>query len=421
MKKPSNLVKCDIAIIGAGAAGIAAAVAAAESGLQVILVEKYGFTGGIASAAMVGTLCGLFYRNSTPARYAVQGFARDFAEGIMTKNNRYPETFAEGLVFLPYQIHTFHQQAIEKLEQAGVRLLLHSQVFQVFVEAEKVTDIRINAAEGIFSLHPQAIVDCSGNAQISRLAGLEMIEQRQYQSSAFVFQVDGLPKMEPRLLALNMIRWIKRGIDEGELDRDCERLSIIPGTVNQGRGLFKLGLPEILGDDSRNLTDYELLARSRSTKIVKYLRCVEKSLEDLNISMMATEVGIRSDSRSQGIDVLEESHILACAKPDDGVAIGAWPIEYWGNNRKPEMTYFGADDFYLIPAGTLVSKHLDNLFFAGKAMSATERAIASARVIGTCLGTGYAAGMLAVESVKEGEWQSAIKKIRQKQVVAEEA
>jgi len=70
------------------------------------------------------------------------------------------------------------------------------------------------------------------------------------------------------------------------------------------------------------------------------------------------------------------------------------------------------DDGYWISAGMLVSRHLDNLFFAGRGLSATEAAMASARVIGTCLGTGYAAGSLAAEFSDTGAWWPAINKIR---------
>jgi len=414
-----NLVKCDIAVIGAGAAGIAAAVAAAESGLNVILVEKNNFTGGIASSAMVGTICGLYYRSIGQPRYAVQGFARHFADGIMKKSNIQPIKYAEGLAFLPYHIQAFHQQAVEQLELARLQLFLQAQVFKVTVNAEIIIELTVHMMDKIVSIQPQAVIDCTGSAHISRLAGLEIIEQDQGQSSAFTFQVKGLPDMDPRLLALNMIRGVKRGIDSGKLEQDCERLSIIPGTVKQGGGLLKLGLSEAFNGEDLDIAGYEIMARARSTKIVKYLNKSDELFKNLTITMMATELGIRSGARPQGIDMLKEDHILACAKPSDGVAIGSWPIEYWGKQRKPEMTYFDLDDYYLIPAGTLVSKHLRNLFFAGKGISSTERAIASARVIGTCFGTGYASGMLAAESVQEESWQSAIGKIRNKQLFTE--
>lgn len=414
-------MKCDIAVIGAGASGIAAAVAAAESGLKVVLVERYGFTGGLATAAMVGTICGLYYRtdinkHTYAPNFAVQGFARDFAEAVMADSNTRPEMFAEGLHFLPYHLNSFHQIAVQNLKHAKVQLLLHMSVTGVKNTDGQINQLVIQASDRIFNLYPTAVIDCSGHAHISMLAGLHMIKQQHYQSGAFVFQVSGLPKLPSRTLALNLIRWIKAGINSGDLDPHSERLSIIPGSVNQESGLLKLSLPELYNTGLTQSTEYELQARTRSVQIIDYLNRSEPLLKDLKITLMATQVGIRTGPRHEGLKLLKEEDVMTCTKPDDGVAIGAWPIEYWGKHRKPEMSYFKAEDFFLIPAGALVSKHLDNLFFAGRSLSATERAISSARVIGTCLSSGYAAGMLAAESVRKGSWQTAIDKIRAKQV-----
>jgi hypothetical protein len=239
-----------------------------------------------------------------------------------------------------------------------------------------------------------------------------------YQAGAFVFQVKGLLTMEPKILGLNLIRWISRGIQSGELETECRYLSIIPGSVTNGIGLFKLGLPTPYNDTADCLTQYELDARARSVKIIKYLQQSEKLLADLAILTMATQVGIRTSARSKGIEILDKNQVMNCTKPENGIAIGAWPIEYWGDKNKPEMHYFPAENCYWISAGTLVSDTLDNLFFAGRTLSATEQAIASARVIGTCLNTGYAAGMLAAEWVFYGNWQTAIEKIQYKQIIA---
>ncbi len=414
-------MKCDVAVIGAGAAGISAAIAAAESGASVVLVERYGFVGGLATSAMVGTICGLFYRNPSGPHYAVRGFAREFAERLQKRSCTSPVMFSEGLHFLPYQPSAFHQQAILQLQQSGVSVMLHSHVCAVDVCFGKINALHIQAAGSMVTLSAESVVDCTGNAQLSMLANVARIEQAHYQSGAFVFQVVGLPEMEPRALALNLIRWIKRGIQSGDLEPQCERLSIIPGTVKNGMGLLKLGMSEPFDGTQACLTQYEMDARSRSVEIIDYLRANERELKGLMISAMATEVGVRTMSRSQGIQTLEEADILACAKPSDGVAIGAWPIELWGTAKKPEMTYFAEDDCYWISANTLVSKYLGNLFFAGRAISATERAIASARVIGTCFSTGYAVGMLAAEYASNGVWQKAIAKIQVKQVFNEES
>lgn len=416
--KAVEAMHCDVAVVGAGAAGIAAAVAAAKAGAEVIIVERQGFTGGLATTAMVGTICGLYYRSPAGARYAVQGFAREFAESVQAKSQTQITQFAEGLLFLPYRPEVFHQEAMRQLQRAGVHVLLQGRIIGVQTNARRIHELRIQATTQVSNIYPAAVVDCSGNAQVSMLADLPRIEQAYYQAGAFVFQVSGLPQITPELLALALIRWIKRGVQTGGLDPHCERLSIIPGSVAHGVALLKLGMPVPFDGSSACLAQYELDARARSVGIVDYLNRNEPSLANLSISAMATEVGIRTSERSEGIDVLDEAHVLACAKPDDGVAIGVWPMEYWGAQRKPQMRYFAMDDGYWVTAGMLVSRHLDNLFFAGRGLSATEPAIASARVIGTCLGTGYAAGCLAAEFSDTDVWQSAIKKIRRLQITA---
>ncbi len=410
-----------VLVIGAGAAGIAAAIAVAESGANVILIERYGFVGGLASSAMVGTICGLYYRHSDTATYAVQGFARQFAKNLQEKMQIQPTNFAEGLFFLPYQVSAFQQQAIQMLQQAGVKLILHSTVIDVALSNNQIDKLTLQSIDKTMELSPSAVIDCSGNAHISKLAGIERITESHYQAGAFVFQVKGLPKMELRMLGLNLIRWLNRGIQKGDLTPECGYLSIVPGSIDNGIGLFKLGLLAPFSDDADFLTKYELEARTRSISIVKYLKKSEKLLSELAILNMAPQVGIRTSARSVGVELLDEKQVLSCAKPNNGVAIGAWPIEYWGKQGKPDMRYFPANDCYWIPAGTLVSKSLTNLFFAGRIISATEQAIASARVIGTCLNTGYAAGMLASEFVQSGYWQTAIDKIQTKQIFSAKA
>ncbi len=410
-------MNCDVLVVGAGAAGIAAAVAAAEANLKVVLLERDGFTGGLATAAMVGTICGLYYRGPRRPRFAVRGFARMFAEALAERSGIAPYTLAdEGLHFLPYQPEVFHQLAVSRLKQAGVQLILHMFVSDVKLGEAGIDQVVVNAADQKMTLRAKALVDCSGNAQLSMLAGLELLQQTGYQAGAFVFQVAGLPSLDSKLLALNLIRCIKQGMHDGALPADCERLSIVPGTVYNGTALFKLGLPLPVTTGFLIATELELLARSHSVQIIDYLRCSHDLFRSLTITAMALQVGLRTGPRPVGIEVLEERHVLACNKPDDGVAVGAWPIEQWGAQRKPQMTYFKENDHYLIPSGSLVSRDANNLFFAGRAFSASERAIASARVIGTCLNTGYAAGMLAAAFVAQGDWRAGVDRVRCKQV-----
>jgi hypothetical protein len=410
------VVNADVVVIGGGVAGIAASVSSAESGLKVILIERDGFLGGLATAAMVGTICGLYYRGGKYPKFAVHGFAKSFAEGVARRSDTQAQCFAEGLHFLPYEPLAFEEEASERLHQAGVVVYLNTVLDDIKIENTNIQEIVAINQDGEINMQTKAIVDCTGDALVSKLAGLELIEEQTYLSGAFVFRVAGFPAMKPYTLGLNLLRWIKKGIHVQALHPDCDRLSIVPGTLKQGTAFMKLGIPFVSDINTKTESEYDQLARSRAVKIIQFLIEIDESLKSLCITSMAAQVGIRSGRRPVGQIILNENDVLECKKPLDGVAIGAWPVEYWGKERLPEMKYFDANDHYQIPAGALVSSGLENLFFAGRGLSATEYAIASARVIGTCLGTGYAAGMLAASQVKQGAWKNAIGEIRKKQI-----
>jgi len=97
--------------------------------------------------------------------------------------------------------------------------------------------------------------------------------------------------------------------------------------------------------------------------------------------------------------ILTEEDVVGCRKFEHAIANCSWPMEEWSNETKVAMTYLPDGDYYQIPKEVLSSAHLSNLYFGGKNISATDKAIASARVMGICFQTGYAAGILASKHV----------------------
>ena len=98
--------------------------------------------------------------------------------------------------------------------------------------------------------------------------------------------------------------------------------------------------------------------------------------------------------------VLTGADVLAARKFPDAVARGAWPIEQWDASGVVRYRYLPAGTHYEIPARSLRAAGVENLFMAGKTLSADVDAIASARVMGGCLATGAAAGQLAADDLK---------------------
>ena len=76
------------------------------------------------------------------------------------------------------------------------------------------------------------------------------------------------------------------------------------------------------------------------------------------------------------------------------------------------MTFFAEGDYYDIPLDCLRSAQLENVFAAGRCFSATSKAMTSARVIGTALGTGWAAGTVAAFQAKGRPLEEAVTTIR---------
>ena len=74
----------DVCVVGGGAAGVAAAIAAARLNLDVLLLERYGFCGGATVAGMSGTICGLYSSGDDPEQI-VFGFAGEFSDALRSR------------------------------------------------------------------------------------------------------------------------------------------------------------------------------------------------------------------------------------------------------------------------------------------------------------------------------------------------
>ena len=392
----STLIHPDVLIIGGGSAGIAAAAGAAETGARVVLLEKNTILGGKATAAYVGTVCGLYYRNDDPVvRYAVDGFPRIFAEKLAILSNSSPFFYNNGLRFLPYDHYAFIQLCDEVVQQSKVTLYLDAHLMQVEREDHCIRKVGAMIHNRAVTFHPGVVIDTSGECIVARLAGIDTVENQTYQATAQTFIMTDIATDDEQKLRLSLLRSIRKGIDSGLYSQHSEMLSVIPGSLKLNRAVFKLGLSSEIGNDPFEITRLQLSARYAVAEIVHYLQTHNPLFKNAALSMIAPEVGIRTGPRNVGKTILTKEDVINCRKVEDAVARGTWPIEFWIPGKKPHLEYFSFNDHYDVPGRALQSAASKNLLFAGRNISATEEALASARVIGTCLMTGYAAGHLA--------------------------
>lgn len=413
----ANIQHTDVLILGGGSAGIAAAVAASQKGLTVMVIERNHFLGGKATAAEVGTVCGLYhFSRQDEAEYAVSGFTKEFAETLRVRSGTHPLHNQQGLHYLPYRIDVFKELCLELLERYSVAIHFNAVLKNVETENDKIISASIITAGKPLTVFPKSLIDCSGDSVISSAAQLPVIKADNYQAAAQLFTMQGVVEDNEARLGLIMMKALKAAIDDDILPDFYDRVYIVQGSLRSNQVSLKVGIPLPVTYAPGNLQELKTVADSFVENLALFLVNNVTAFKHAFIQHIAPEVGVRTGLRSVGKYVLTEEDVLQCRKFDDAVANATWPIEEWIQHRRVSMSYFTEHDFYQVPASCLQSAAISNLFFAGRNISATEKAIASARVMGICLQTGYAAGCLAAASVKGFSQNDTVKQVQKGQL-----
>lgn len=407
----------DIAIIGAGSAGIAATIGAARAGATVILVEKSDRLGGNATNAMVGTICGLARcgRNATPTPHIeIPGFAGDFARHVAAESSTTLTSNNQGLVYLPYRVDAF-----ESVAEASVRD--HSAIS--IATRTSLKSIERTTGDNTFrlsligqrahSVTAQALIDTTGASEALQLLGLETRAPQPPQAAALVFELSNCPTMSEASLGMLIRKNLREGSLAGHLSERHTFVSLVPGSLRNGTVLCKLGTPPPSPDSPRE--DLRGAALRDIGSIAGFLTA-SPDFRGVQLTHTADHLGERSGNRGVGLEALSEGAILQGLPHSKGIALGLWPAEIWNTPIRPEMTFLGGSGWYEIPLGALCARNAPGVYFAGRALSATDLAIASARVIGTCLATGFAAGQLAARTLRGESEDSIVRTLRAEQV-----
>ena len=413
----STTISCDVLVTGGGAAGVAAATAAGRAGVKVVFLERYGFLGGLATTAQVGTICGLYLRDTTGAQATpvAGGFANEFAARLQKSGGTKPLRVDQGLWVLPYFPPDFARVADAVVGEAGnVTLILHATVAEVRAENSRISLVRALAWNEPLDFSPKAVVDCTGEATAAALAGTNSENGGADQAPALVFVLENVdPGLAQRGL-LEVRRELRVAVHSGTLPALCERLSLIPGTGANGRFAFKFSLFPASPDRAlwQQVTDWERKSRALLESLVHFLTQKVAAFRNARLVSVAPQLGVRSGRRILGRARLTDEDVVSARKSPLGIARACWPMERWTSSPKPEMTYFAERDFYDIPSNCLRPVELENVFVAGRCLSATTGAMTSARVIGTALATGWAAGTAAAYQASGRSLDNAVALIR---------
>ena len=412
-------IHCDVLVVGGGAAGVAAASAAGRAGARVVVLERYGFLGGLATAAQVGTICGLYLRDTAGAEAVpvAAGFAQEFASQLQQVTGLKPIQLPMGLWVLPYSPPAFARVADAIVSASGdINIILHATVAAARAEGGRINEVQALAWNEPLLFAPKTVVDCTGEATSAALAGATVENGAADQAPALVFILENVdPGLAQRGL-IEVRREVRRAVESGALPALCERLSFVPVTGSNSRLALKLGLAAGSADLPlwQQVTAWERQSRALVGQLQRFLVANVAACRNARLDSITPQLGVRSGRRIRGRARLADEAVLGARKSAAGIARGAWPMERWCASPKPEMTFFNERDYYDIPLDCLRPVELDNAWVAGRCLSADAGAMTSARVIGTALATGWAAGTAAAFQVQNHPLDEAVAEIRRR-------
>ncbi|MGH7121454.1 MAG: FAD-dependent oxidoreductase, partial [Acetobacteraceae bacterium] len=195
-RRPVETLSTELLVCGGGAAGLAAAVTAAEQGVRVILLERYGFCGGGAVAGMSGTVCGLYEASGAnrPPNKVVFGFVDRFIErmearGGLTPPLRYGKTYT--------RVHDpliWREVADDLLRSAGVQVIYHALVTDLLLDGERVAGVQAYSKEGKLVIRAEVTIDATGDADLAAMGGLATVmgHEGHVQNPTMMFRLQGV-------------------------------------------------------------------------------------------------------------------------------------------------------------------------------------------------------------------------------------
>jgi hypothetical protein len=404
------VLDADVVVCGAGSAGLGAALAAARSGSKVALVERWPFFGGNATAASLGSICGLYIRSGGSFEHISNGIAREWAEGLSASGWGLGPIPYKDTAVMPYVPWGYKRLADRLItEEERITPLLHSFISGVVRSGDGIEAAIIATKQGPKAVRGRVFVDATGDADVVYHAGCpwEMGETGRLQYPSMQFYMQNVDLAEAMKAGLSLLaEKIKQAYDSRSHDLTRSAGAVIP-TMREGEvvgAMTRVAKPSgdpPDGTDVFDLTEAEIRGRAIAEESARFLKDEMPGFASSYLQDTATTLGVRETRHAIGEYVLSFDEAAACTKHPDGVAAASWPFEFHTQGPETRWEFLPDGDWFEIPFRSLIASGVSNLIVAGRCISATHEALASSRVTGTCMAIGEAAGRAAAMCVSE--------------------
>ncbi|MBQ5590794.1 MAG: FAD-dependent oxidoreductase, partial [Clostridia bacterium] len=392
----------DVIVVGGGVSGMCAAISSARGGAKTALIQDRPVLGGNASSEIRMHICGA-------DRHSGRENAREtgILEEILLKNKSVNDKDN-------YSWPVFDMCMWESCHfQENLDLYLNTTFNAVKMNGAKIESISAKGLtnETYYTFSAPLFIDATGEGMLGALSGAEFMYGREDKST--FGEADGLDVADPYTMGNSVMFYavdtgapVKFTKPDWAYTYSEEDLNSRPhDNVSSGYWWIELG-----GKTLHTIYDAEEL-RDELYKTVYGIwdhikNGGDHGAENYKLEWVGMLPGKRESRRLVGDYVLKEQDLIEAKHFSNAVAYGGWHmdchvIEGFLTTEAEPTKYIYIDDVYEIPYSALYSKNIDNLFLAGRAISASHLAFASTRVMGTTGVCGQAVGTAAAIAIKK--------------------
>lgn len=403
------LYTADVVVCGGGSAGLGAALAAARDGASVVLLERWPFFGGNATAGSLGSICGLFTTGGDP-EYLSGGIAREWATELLDSGSALGPIPYRQTAVVTYAPWGYKRLADRKLRaEPNLTPLLHAVISDVVRAGDEIEAVVLATKRGPRAVRGRVFVDATGDADVAFHAGCptQMGEPGRLQYPSMQFFVQGVDLEAAMAAGLDKLtEKMREAISSGAYGLTRSGGATIPtGRPGETVGaMTRIARPDGTppdGTDPVELTAAEMDGRDVVEEAFRFLRAEMPGFGEAFLQDTATTIGIRETRHVTGEHAVDFEEASSCTKHADGIAASAWPFEFHTEGTDTRWELLPSGDWFEIPYRSLVPRGVSNLLVAGRCISATHEALASCRVTGVCMAIGEAAGVAAARCARD--------------------
>jgi succinate dehydrogenase/fumarate reductase flavoprotein subunit len=391
-----DLAETDVLVVGSGSAGGSAALAAAQSGARVMLLERYGFMGGI-STQVLDTFYG-FYTPGSTAKKVVGGVPDQIVDALKRYGKAIyrPNTYGAGMG-ITYDPETLKIVWERLAQRAGVRLLYHTFVVDALCEGERIAGVIAVNKTGFVRIRARVVIDASGDADVAAAAGapFEDATHGAVQSLTTTFQMINVDDQRARAVKKDQLHTLMgAAIADGyDLPRREGSIHITTSDGVMATNMTRVGGVNAL--DAAALTEAEIEGRRQALEYARFLRDRVPGYERADMARLSHQIGVRESRRIVGEYRLTRADVLEARPFADRIAKCGAPIEDHHAGSDTRWHYLPDGATVDLPYRCLLPRGIDQLLVVGRCLSADHDAHAAVRSMGQCMAMGQAAGVAA--------------------------